>query len=211
MKRYPPELFSSEELQEAIEIAEQVKFASIHPLDGTLCDPVFAPFVFTNRNNSAIFSGHLVRSNPLLEMLSHGPLACRLVFQAADGYISPSVYAEKPKSGKVVPTWNYVACQFQGTLEKVPDHGLLNLLAHQVSVFEQAQGSEWKLEDAPADYLEQMASAVFGIRFSPERCRVHKKISQNRPSDRRAVIAWTKTLHTPFKALAHWMNNGDDG
>ncbi len=210
MKRYPPELFSSEELQEAIEMAEQVKFASIHPLDGTLCDPVFAPFVCTNRNNSAIFSGHLVRSNPLLEMLSHGPLACRLVFQAADGYISPSVYAEKPKSGKVVPTWNYVACQFQGTLEKVPDPGLLNLLAHQVSVFEQAQGSEWKLEDAPADYLEQMASAVFGIRFSPERCRMHKKISQNRPSDRRAVIAWTKTLHTPFKSLVHWMNNSDD-
>ena len=85
-------------------MAEQVKFASLHPLDGTLCDPVFAPFVCTNRNNSANFSGHLVRSNPLLEMLSRGPLACRLVFQAADGYISPSVYAEKPKSGKVVPT-----------------------------------------------------------------------------------------------------------
>ena len=109
MKRYPPELFSSEELQDAVEVAELVKFASIHPVDGTLCDPVFAPFVCANRNESAIFCGHLVRSNPLLEILSGGPLASRLVFQAADGYISPSVYAEKLRSAKVVPTWNYVA------------------------------------------------------------------------------------------------------
>ena len=192
-------------------MAEEVKFASIHPLDGGRCDPVFAPFVCSRYNGSAVLLGHLVRSNPLLEMLSSDALPCQLVFQAADGYISPSVYAEKPKSGKVVPTWNYVACQFMGTLEKVPDPELMDLLTYQVSVFEQAQGSAWKLEDAPTDFLELMASGVFGIRFTPERCRVHKKISQNRPMDQRAVIAWTKALHTPFKSLAHWMEDSDDG
>jgi hypothetical protein len=55
-----------------------------------------------------------------------------------------------------------------------------------------------------------MASAVFGIRFTSERCRAHKKISQNRPSDRSAIIAWTQTLHTPFKSLAHWMADSGD-
>ena len=39
---------------------------------------------------------------------------------------------------------------------------------------------------------------------------MHKKISQNRPMDQRAVIAWTKALHTPFKSLAHWMEDSDD-
>jgi transcriptional regulator len=87
---------------------------------------------------------------------------------------------------------------------------LLDLLAHQVNVFEQSQDSDWKLEDAPADYLKQMASAVFGIRFTAERCQAHKKISQNRPSDRSAIIAWTQTLHTPFKSLAHWMADSGD-
>jgi transcriptional regulator len=210
MKRYPPEIFSSEDLPEAVAMAEEVKFASIHPLDGGRCDAVFAPFVSRRTNGSTVFLGHLVRSNPLLEMLSSDVLPCRLVFQAADGYISPSVYAEKPKSGKVVPTWNYVACQFMGTLEKVPDLELTDLLAYQVSIFEQAQGSDWKLEDAPADFLEHMASGIFGIRFTPERCQIHKKISQNRPVDQRAVIAWTKTLNTPFKSLAHWMEDSDD-
>ena len=72
------------------------------------------------------------------------------------------------------------------------------------------RGSDWKLEDAPADFLEHMASGIFGIRFTPERCQIHKKISQNRPVDQRAVIAWTKTLNTPFKSLAHWMEDSDD-
>ena len=98
-----------------------------------------------------------------------------------------------------------------GTLEKVPDLELTDLLAYQVSIFEQAQGSDWKLEDAPADFLEHMANGSFGIRFTPERCQIHKKISQNRPVDQRAVIAWTKTLNTPFKSLAHWMEDSDDG
>ena len=92
MKRYPPEIFSSEDLPEAVAMAEEVKFASIHPLDGGRCDAVFAPFVSRRTNGSTVFLGHLVRSNPLLEMLSSDVLPCRLVFQAADGYISPSVY-----------------------------------------------------------------------------------------------------------------------
>ena len=116
-RRYPPEPFYSEELEKAVVVAERVKFASIHPVDGTLCAPVFAPFISVRCVARAVFQGHLVRSHPLRELLMDGPLNCRLVFQAADGYVSPSVYEETPRSGKVVPTWNYVAAQFLGSLE----------------------------------------------------------------------------------------------
>ena len=162
-RRYPPEPFSSEDLEQAIVVAERVKFASIHPVDGTLCDPVFAPFVSVGSTTKAVFQGHLVRSNPLLEPLMDGPLNCRLVFQAADGYVSPSVYEETPRSGKVVPTWNYVAAQFLGTLEKVPDDQLLPLLENQVDEFERCQSSDWRLSDAPPDYIDEMSRAVCGI------------------------------------------------
>ena len=210
-RRYPPELFSSEDLEQAVVVAERVKFASIHPVDGTLCDPVFAPFVSVGNTTQAVFHGHLVRSSPLLELLMDGPLNCRLVFQAADGYVSPSVYEETPRSGKVVPTWNYVAAQFLGTLEKVPDDHLLPLLENQVDEFERFQGADWKLSDAPRDYIDQMSRAVFGIQFEPKRWRTHHKLSQNRPTDRQAVIAGTKALDTPFKTLAYWMGDSDDG
>jgi transcriptional regulator len=210
-RRYPPELFSSEDLEQAVVVAEQVKFASIHPVDGTLCDPVFAPFVSVHGAPQVVFQGHLVRSNPLFELLMDGPLNCRLIFQAADGYVSPSVYEETPRSGKVVPTWNYVAAQFFGPLEKVPDDHLLPLLENQVDEFERCQSSDWRLSDAPPDYIDQMSRAVFGIQFEPKRWSTHHKLSQNRPTDRQAVIAWTKALDTPFKTLAYWMGEPDDG
>ena len=90
----------------AFDVAEKVKFACIQPEDGTMCDAVFAPFVIVKRFGKDLLEGHLVKTNPLYELLGQGSLQCRLVFQAADGYVSPSIYAEKQDSGKVVPTWN---------------------------------------------------------------------------------------------------------
>lgn len=191
-------------------MAERVKFASIHLVDGALCDPVFTPFVTVRRSTRTVFQGHLVRSNPLFELLIDGPLKCRLIFQAADGYVSPSVYDETPKSGKVVPTWNYVAAQFLGTLEKVPDERLLPLLENQVDEFERSQGSDWRLSDAPPDYIDNMSRMIFGIQFKPKYWRTHHKLSQNRPTDRQAVIAWLKMADTPFKTLTYWMDEIDN-
>ena len=191
-------------------VAEKVKFASIQPEDGTLCDAVFAPFVIVQRSGKALLEGHLVKTNPLYELLMQGSLQCRLVFQAADGYVSPSIYAEKQKSGKVVPTWNYVAAQFFGTLNIVSEQKLLALLENQVDQFEHSQGSHWRLSDAPTNYIEQLSQAVFGICFEPARARTHHKLSQNRPSDKTAVIAWAQTLNTPYKSLAYWMNSSDE-
>ena len=166
-RHYPPELFSDDNPERAFDVAEKVKFACIQPEDGTLCDAVFAPLVIVRRAGKVLLEGHLVKTNPLYELLMQGSLHCRLVFQAADGYVSPSIYAEKPKSGKVVPTWNYVAAQFFGTLKKVPDQDLFALLEHQVDQFEHSQGSDWRLSDAPSDYIEQLSKAVLAYALNP--------------------------------------------
>ena len=117
-KTLPTRAVSDDNPERAFDVAEKVKFACIQPEDGTLCDAVFAPLVIVRRAGKVLLEGHLVKTNPLYELLMQGSLHCRLVFQAADGYVSPSIYAEKPKSGKVVPTWNYVAAQFFGRLKK---------------------------------------------------------------------------------------------
>ena len=209
-RRYPPELFSDDNPERAFDVADKVKFACIQPEDGTLCDAVFAPLVIVRRAGKVLLEGHLVKTNPLYELLMQGPLRCRLVFQAADGYVSPSIYAEKRKSGEVVPTWNYVAAQFLGTLKKVPDQDLFALLEHQVDQFEHSQGSDWRLSDAPSDYIEQLSKAVFGVCFELARARTHHKLSQNRPTDKMAVVDWTQNLDTPYKTLAYWMSNPDE-
>ena len=37
-----------------------------------------------------------------------------IVFQGPDAYITPSWYATKRETGKVVPTWNYLMVQARG-------------------------------------------------------------------------------------------------
>ena len=33
-----------------------------------------------------------------------------MIFQGAEGYITPNWYATKAQTGKAVPTWNYAWC-----------------------------------------------------------------------------------------------------
>jgi transcriptional regulator len=70
------------------------------------------------------------------------------MFNAAEAYISPSCYKAKQITQNVVPTWNYVAAQFKGTMKLVPDEELYSLLEKEVELFEKAAQSEWKLTDA---------------------------------------------------------------
>jgi len=202
---YPPPHFNNQELDEAVAIAGAVRFATLMPMQGDACEAVFAPFMAANDVDGPLFLGHLLRTNPLRLLTEGGPFAVRLVFHAGDGYVSPSVYAEKPISGKVVPTWNYVAAQFTGQLEAVPDEELMALLERQVDDFEQAAGSDWKLHDAPGEYLDMMSRAIFGVRFTPTSWRVHRKLSQNRPAEAQSITDWLAAGHAKRRSIAGWM------
>lgn len=200
---YPPKQFSSQDLDPAMEIARAVRFATICPHDGAACPVIFAPLI--SEGDGAVFVGHLVRTNPLNDLLADGPIGARLVFQAADRYVSPSIYKEKPVSGKVVPTWNYVAAQFNGRLEKTSDAELMDILARQVEVFEREAGSDWRLSDAPGDFVEKLAGSVFGIRYTAESWTMHKKLSQNRPDDRDAIADWLSRDIPAARRISHWL------
>ena len=56
---------------------------------------------------------HMARANGQWRDLAQAPEAL-VVFQGVDRYISPSWYATKRETGKVVPTWNYVMVQARG-------------------------------------------------------------------------------------------------
>jgi transcriptional regulator len=62
--------------------------------------------------------GHIARPNPQARGAIGEALA---IFHGPDGYITPSYYATKRETGKVVPTWNYVAIHAYGTLEFIDD------------------------------------------------------------------------------------------
>lgn len=203
---YPPKLFHSDELEEALAIAEAVRFANIFFQQADAPTVVFLPFITAREDSGPYLYAHLLRSNPLFVLARQGPVTARVVFNAADGYLSPSVYDEKKVSGKVVPTWNYVASQFLVQIEVMPDEELEPLLAKQVAAFEGDVGSDWELSDAPGDYVAGLKKMIAGLRCRILEARAHKKLSQNRTAELGNVGAWFNRQSTEQRRLASWFD-----
>jgi transcriptional regulator len=131
--------------------------------------------------------GHIARANPHADLA--GPALA--ILSGPDGYISPSWYAEKPISGKVVPTWNYVALHAYGTLELFTDPDrLLGVVTRLTEAYEAKRDQPWSVSDAPADFIAGMLKSIIGVAIPIKRLEAKAKLSQNRSTgDRARVIA----------------------
>ncbi|HWV43521.1 FMN-binding negative transcriptional regulator [Pseudorhodoplanes sp.] len=132
---------------------------------------------------------HVARANPQWRDsdLTKPALA---VFMGPDAYVSPSWYPSKSEHGKAVPTWNYVAICARGRLEIIADRDAL--LAHVAELsnrHEAAFPEPWRVDDAPADYIEKQLRAIVGFRFTIEALEGKLKLSQNRAEADRASVA----------------------
>jgi len=203
---YPPAMFSERDLAAAIEIARRTKFATVIVATGGDLVTVHAPFTPIESETGRTFVGHVLRSNPLAAALAEGALQARLIFLPAQGYVSPSIYAEKPISGKVVPTWNYVAAHLDGTIRLAPEEGALyEILAAQVADYEGWVQSDWQLGDAPADYVEKLSRAIIGLTFEATEGLAIVKLSQNRPSESDTVTRWLDETRPESAEIGYWM------
>lgn len=127
--------------------------------------------------------GHIARSNPLwtdfdpqTEVLA--------VFQAENAYISPSWYATKPQTGKVVPTWNYSAVHAYGKLRIIVDPvWIRRQLEAMTQAFEAGFPEPWSVSDSPADFTERLITQIIGIEISVSRLQGKWKVSQNQPPE----------------------------
>jgi transcriptional regulator len=148
------------------------------------------PFMYEPLPDSpGILHGHLARANiqgqdfrPEVEALAifHGPQA----------YISPSWYATKRQSGRVVPTWNYAVVHAYGNVEVYTDAVRLRKhLESLVAEHEKSFPSPWSLHDAPAEFIDELLQGIVGIDMRITRLEGKWKVSQNRPAeDRNGVI-----------------------
>lgn len=127
--------------------------------------------------------GHIAHSNPLwtdfdpqTEVLA--------VFQAENAYISPSWYATKPQTGKVVPTWNYAAVHAYGKLRIIDDPvWIRRQLEAMTQAFEAGFPEPWSVSGAPADFTERLITQIIGIEISVSRLQGKWKVSQNQPPE----------------------------
>src|ERR1700733_11873655 len=105
--------------------------------------------------------GHLARPNPQ----ARGAIGEALViFQGPDAYITPSWYATKRETGKVVPTWNYVAIHAYGPGEFFNYTGRLRALVTRLTERQESTRADpWAVTDAPADFTEVMLKGIVGF------------------------------------------------
>lgn len=154
--------------------------------------------------------GHLARANPLVADLAEGGEALA-IFHGPDAYISPSWYASKQETGKVVPTWNYAVVHVHGSLRLVDER---DWLWEQLTAFTETQeaglAEPWGLTDAPADFIEQIMAGIIGVELTIKTLEGKFKLSQNQPLPNQAsVIAGLKTSPQPNAlTMAEWMEAG---
>ena len=135
-----------------------------------------------------VLRGHVARANPLWRVAEGQPVLA--VFNGPQAYVTPSWYPSKAATHKVVPTWNYTTVHAHGRLRAVDEAPWLHSLVDRLTqARETPRERPWSVDDAPADYMDQMLRAIVGIEIPVERLVGKWKLSQNRlPADRQGVV-----------------------
>jgi transcriptional regulator len=142
-----------------------------------LLDPEPAPY--------GTLTGHVSRANGQWRRTDAGVQALA-IFLGPEAYVSPSWYATKRQTGKVVPTWNYVAVHAYGALRVVEDaERLLRLVTRLTETHEAGRTAPWAVTDAPPDFIRAQLKGIVGFELPIARLEGKWKMSQNRPAEDR--------------------------
>src|ERR1700722_6004229 len=126
--------------------------------------------------------GHLARANPQWQRVKPG-MEALAIFLGPNTYITPSWYPTKQQSGKVVPTWNYLAIHAYGTLSFFDDPDELRAhVGKMTETHEQRRDAPWAVSDAPERFVDQMLKAIIGFKLRITKLEGKWKMSQNRPA-----------------------------
>jgi transcriptional regulator len=158
-----------------------------------LIDPEPAPY--------GTLSGHVSRANPQWRRPAAGVQALAM-FLGPDAYISPAWYATKRQTGKVVPTWNYVAIHAYGEVQFFEDaERLLRLVTRLTETHEAGRPEPWAVSDAPAEFIRGQLKGIVGFELPIVRLEGKWKMSQNRTaSDRAGAIEGLRREGGPEEA-----------
>lgn len=141
--------------------------------------------------------GHVARTNPVWTDFAKD-VEVLVIFNGPEAYITPSWYATKEETGKVVPTWNYMTVHAYGSLRVKDDPAWLRdqleaLTAHNELSFPRP----WKVADAPHDFTEMLIGSIVGVEIVITKLLGKWKLSQNQPEqNRKGVISGLEAIGT---------------
>lgn len=207
---YTPPVFAVSDTQRLHGLIREYPLATMITLDVSGIVVNHVPFLLdTTRGEQGVLMGHVARANPVWQSFSR-EIPSVVVFEGPQAYVTPSWYAAKAEHGKVVPTWNYAVVHVRGFPRVVKEESaVLALLDRLTRAQEAALPSPWQLQDAPADYIEKLMSAIVGIEIPVSSIEGKWKMSQNRDAaDRAGVCNGLRELGGDAAAtMARWMED----
>jgi transcriptional regulator len=189
---YVPPAFQENEtaaLHTAIRAAKLATFIT-STAEGLIGTPLPMIFDAAEGPHGTLY-GHVARANPQWKLAPIGDAMA--VFMGPDAYVTPSWYATKRETGKVVPTWNYVAVHAYGPVEFFEDPArLLDIVTRLTNLHEAPRaetGTEpWAVTDAPETFIQSQLRGIVGLRMPITRIDGKRKMSQNRSAEDRAGV-----------------------
>src|SRR5271163_1704224 len=131
---------------------------------------------------------HVARANPQWKDLQVAEETL-VVFQGVDHYISPSWYATKRETGKVVPTWNYLIVQARGRPRVIEDALWLRAQIEALTRKKESERAKpWAVGDAPDDFIASQVRQIVGVEIEIAEIKGKWKASQNRKAEDRAGV-----------------------
>lgn len=187
---YNPHPYQVEDTQEALAMIRACGLATL--VTNTGQDLIATPlpmFLEAEEGEYGVLYGHIARANSQWKEAAQQDGL--VIFQGPDAYITPTWYPSKAATGRVVPTWNYIAVHAYGPVEFFHEADrLLQVVSRLTNLHEHSREKSWSVEDAPAEFIEGQLRAIVGIRIPIRRIDAKKKLSQRSSvADRAGVKA----------------------
>ncbi|MFE1598982.1 FMN-binding negative transcriptional regulator [Methylobacterium sp. ID0610] len=187
---YTPPAFKDEDTARIRATMREARLATLVTAtqDGPFATPL-PLFLDESEGEHGVLYGHLAKANPHWRAAPFGESLA--IFMGPDAYVTPSWYATKAETGKVVPTWNYVAVHAHGPVEFFHDADrLLEVVTRLTDRHERPRAAPWAVSDAPPDFVAAQLRGIVGLRLPITRLDAKRKMSQNRTlTDRQGVAA----------------------
>ncbi|OZG71642.1 transcriptional regulator [Hahella sp. CCB-MM4] len=186
---YIPKHFEEQRIEVLHELIRSHSLATIITQSGEELNANHIPLhLVDSRGQFGVLQGHVARANPILKDLESG-MPSLVIFQGPEAYISPSWYATKKETGKVVPTWNYAVVHAHGIFRIIDDAAWVRSQLEAFTSHNEAEFDEpWAVSDAPVEYTDKLLSAIVGIELEITSLTGKWKVSQNQPAQNKTSV-----------------------
>ena len=186
---YAPSQFLEDRVPVLHDAIEAAGLATLVTVDANGMDASHVPMLLDRSAGPlGTLQGHIARPTPQWKGAAPA-LRGLAIFLGPDAYVTPSWYATKQQTGKVVPTWNYVAVHAHGPVTFFDDEErLLALVTKLTEAREARREHPWAVSDAPAEFIRAHLMGIVGFELPIAKLEGKWKMSQNRPAKDRAGV-----------------------